>query len=299
LPQYDVTLALGAWKFAHWLLPGRSMMGTQRLVLIGVSGIVGAARGVVRPRFSDPSGDAHKYTRGLVAIVGGAMPGAAELAATSAMRGGAGYVKLLSDNAVKPADPGLVIENDTLEEALLDERISALLVGPGLGRGDQAIHRLSATLKVGTPTLLDADALIALRPDMIADNSTILATPHDGELTALCRNFAVVAETRQDRAMALARTSGMVVMAKGPDTIIAAPDGRLAITPPATSWLSIAGTGDVLAGIAVSRMATGADPFEAACEAVWLHGEAARICNAPFTPLELAKSVSLAMARCR
>jgi NAD(P)H-hydrate repair Nnr-like enzyme with NAD(P)H-hydrate dehydratase domain len=133
---------------------------------------------------------------------------------------------------------------------------------------------------------------------MLNVEQPILATPHDGELAALCRAFCVIAEGRINRAMALSTASGMVICAKGPDTIIAAPDGRIAIAPPAPSWLSIAGTGDVLAGIAVSRMATGADPFTAACEAVWLHGEAARRAGVAFTPSQLAEKVSEALAAC-
>jgi len=108
----------------------------------------------------------------------------------------------------------------------------------------------------------------------------------------------VIAESRRDRALALARSSGMVVLAKGPDTCVAAPDGRLALARPASSWLSVAGTGDVLAGIAASRMATGRDPFAAACEAVWLHGEAARRAGPAFTPSQLAERVSEALAAC-
>jgi NAD(P)H-hydrate repair Nnr-like enzyme with NAD(P)H-hydrate dehydratase domain len=96
----------------------------------------------------------------------------------------------------------------------------------------------------------------------------------------------------------MARVSGMVVLAKGPDSIVAAPDGRLALGQPAPSWLSVAGTGDVLAGIAASRMANGAEPFAAACEALWLHGEAARRAGAAFTPTQLAERVSEALAAC-
>jgi NAD(P)H-hydrate repair Nnr-like enzyme with NAD(P)H-hydrate dehydratase domain len=90
----------------------------------------------------------------------------------------------------------------------------------------------------------------------------------------------------------------MVILAKGPDSFVAAPDGRLAIGPATTSWLSVAGTGDVLAGIVSSRLATGAPPFDAACEALWLHGEAARLAGPAFTPDDLAETVSRAFARC-
>ncbi len=248
--------------------------------------------------FLAPGLDAHKYIRGLAAIVGGAMPGAAMLSAEAAMRGGAGYVKLFAKDGQHSPNPGLVIDGSPLDDALSDPRISAMLIGPGLGQSADAERRLAQVLAANRPCVLDADALHIIKPDMIPDGLAVLATPHDGELATLCRKFSVLAETRKDRAVALSKVSNMVVVAKGPDTVIASPDERLAIVPPAPSWLSVAGSGDVLAGIAVSRMAGGADPFTAACEAAWLHGEAARICGAAFTPLDLARCVSAAIARC-
>ncbi len=294
LPRFDVTLALGAWKFAHWRLPGRAKMGTMRLVPIGIDPVEGAAELIERPRIKPPALESHKYLRGLAAIVAGTMPGAAQLSAEAAMGAGAGYVRLVSGEGGRAHNPTLVVD----PEALSDARLSAVLVGPGLGRGAEAVSKLGEVLKSKKPTVLDADALVALRPEMLPDDLPVLATPHDGELEALCKAFSVIAESRQDRALALAKTSKMVVLAKGPDSVIAAPDGRIAIAPPAPSWLSVAGSGDVLAGIAVSRMATGQDPFTAACEAVWLHGEAARLCGPAFTPLELAKAVPAALAKC-
>lgn len=296
LPQYDLTVALGAWKFAHWRLPARAKMGDLRPVDIGVAKVQGAAELIGKPLLRAPDSDAHKYTRGLCAVVGGEMPGAALLSSKAAMRAGAGYVKLLAAQWHPAAPAGLVVDDGPLAHALADDRIKAILAGPGLGRSDDARKRLVEALKGGKPTLLDADALALLQPDMLAEGVGYLATPHDGELEALCRAFSVVAAGRQDRAQALAKASGMVICAKGPDTIIAAPEGRLALAPPASSWLSTAGTGDVLAGIAASRMATGLSPFEAACEAVWLHGEAARQCGSAFTADELADAVTGAIA---
>ena len=296
LLAYRLTIALGAWKFAHFRLPARGLMGDLKLVPIGVGQVGGAAQVIGRPDLKAPPADAHKYTRGLCAVIGGAMPGASLLASEAAMRGGAGYVKLFAHHAPGSAPAGLVVETHPLGEALDDKRISAILVGPGLGRDREASDRLQAALATGKPAVIDADALVLLRPDMLSEGVPLLATPHDGELEALCRSFAVVASGRQARAQALAKASGMVVLAKGPDTLVAAPDGQIAIAPPAPSWLSIAGTGDVLAGIAASRMATGIAPLEAACEAVWLHGEAARQCGAAFTAEELARAVSGAIA---
>ncbi len=298
LPGFDLTLALGAWKFAHWSLPGRASMGQMRLVPIGIGGVEGAAALVERPRLGAPAADCHKYRRGLVAIIAGAMPGASLLAASAAQRAGAGYVKLLarSPDPRTPAD--VVTETALLAEALGDERIGAALVGPGLGRDGAAKAMLGEALRQAPALVLDADALTLLAPNMLGRAVPMLATPHDGELATLCRNFGVIAEGRRDRALALAKVTGVVVLAKGPDSVIAAPDGRLALAPPAPSWLSVAGTGDVLAGIAVSRMAAGADPFTAACEAVWLHGEAARRAGPAFTPSELAEAVRAALAAC-
>ncbi|MFM7377180.1 MAG: NAD(P)H-hydrate dehydratase [Erythrobacter sp.] len=296
LPAFDVTLALGAWKFAHWSLPGRALMGQMRLVPIGIGAVEGAAQLIGRPCLAAPAADSHKYRRGLLAIVAGAMPGASLLAASAAQRAGAGYVKLLAPAADLRTPPEVVTDTADLGEALADPRIAAVLVGPGLGRDEAAGEALAAALRESRPLVLDADALMLLTPTMLREKRPILATPHDGELDTLCRKFGIIADSRRDRALALARVSGMVVLAKGPDTCIAAPDGRLALAPPASSWLSVAGTGDVLAGIAASRMAIGRDPFAAACEAVWLHGEAARRAGAAFTPSQLAERVADALA---
>ena len=296
LPVFDLTLALGAWKFAHWSLPGRALMGQMRLVPIGIAGVEGAAQLVTRPRTTAPSAESNKYLRGLLGIVTGTMPGASLLSATAAQHAGAGYVKLLARDAYPRTPADVVTETAPLAEALADARIAAVLIGPGLGRDGAAKAMLGEALRHARALVLDADALMLLAPNMLACELPLLATPHDGELETLCRNFAVIAEGRRDRALALARTSGMVVLAKGPDSVVAAPDGRLALGTPAPSWLSIAGTGDVLAGIAASRMAAGRDPFTAACEALWLHGEAARQAGAAFTPSQLAERVAEALA---
>ena len=296
LPRYDLTIALGAWKHAHWRLPARAKMGAKRLVGIGVARQDGAARLLGKPQIAPPAAESHKYRRGLCAVIGGAMPGAGLLAAQAAMRAGAGYVKLFAPHSHPAAPAGLVIDDRDLGEALADDRIDAICIGPGLGRDEEAAARLRATLACGRPVLLDADALVLLTPDMLPEDMPLLATPHDGELDRLCTSFAVVASGRHAKAQALATASGMTIIAKGPDTVIASPDGELVLAPPAPSWLSIAGTGDVLAGIAASRMTNRRAPFEAACDAVWLHGEAARLSGAAFTPDDLAQAVAGALA---
>lgn len=299
LPRYTLTVALGAWKHAHFLMPAAGTMGHLRLVDIGCAAVPGAPGVIARPALNAPAADAHKYRRGLLAVVGGAMPGAAELACTAAQGAGAGYVRLLAEHA-EPVAADLVQDARPLAEASADERIAALLVGPGLGRGDAARWRLTAALTGDHPLVLDADALILLRHDDLAGRQhPAIATPHEGELAALERAFGLAHEgTKLARARALATATGMIVVAKGPDTVVAAPDGRAAFAHRASSWLSAAGTGDVLAGIIASRLACGAEPFAAASEGVWLQGEAARLAGPAFSAAALAAEVRSAYAAC-
>ncbi|MDY7098901.1 MAG: NAD(P)H-hydrate dehydratase, partial [Pseudomonadota bacterium] len=296
LPDADVTLALGAWKFAHWLSCSRSKIGDTKLVDIGISEVEGAALRITRPCLKAPAVDAHKYTRGLCTVVAGAMPGASLLSATAAMGAGAGYVKLLSSTKPDCVAPDLVCETGELAEGLSDKRISAILIGPGLGRDEEAKARLAKVIGAHKPTVLDADALHLLTPDQVLAEPPLIATPHDGELERLCRTFSVIADGRMERAKALAKVSGMVIVAKGPDTFIASPDGAVAIGPPAPSWLSVAGSGDLLAGTIASRLATGRPAFDAACEGLWLHTKAARIAGVAFRASDLAEALPSAIA---
>ena len=299
LPDYKLTIALGALKYAHFLMPAAASMGALRLFGIGVVQVAGAAIVVRQPALTAPVANAHKYKRGFLGVVGGEMPGAAVLSCLAAMGSGAGYVRLLAA-AATVLPPDLVADPRQLEEAVDDRRWNALLVGPGLGRDGEAAARLAMALTFGVPTVLDADALSLLGPGHIAGHpGPLVATPHEGELVALERAFECGSEgSKADRARALAGVSGMVIVAKGPDTVIAAPDGRTALAPRASSWLSTAGTGDVLAGALASRLASGADAFTAACESVWLHGEAARLAGPAFTAEQLAAEMRNAYAAC-
>ncbi|MFN6935786.1 MAG: NAD(P)H-hydrate dehydratase [Tsuneonella sp.] len=299
IPPYDLTIALGAWKPAHFLMPALERLGATKLVDIGVELVAGSATVFPRPRFSAPARAAHKYSRGLIGVVAGEMPGAALLAAQAAMRGGAGYVKLLT--AVPPAasPAALVVDGTALEMVLADPRWSALLVGPGLGRSEGSKQRLDTVLGRGVPTVIDADALHLLDDDSLegVDPTRILLTPHEGELARLCSAFDVQGEGKVGKASALSQRTGLTVLAKGPDTILTAPDGRMAYFPPAPSWLASAGTGDVLAGLAASRLASGCDPFAAGGEAVWLHSEAAAMAGPALIADGLISIISLAYAR--
>ncbi|MFM6930829.1 MAG: NAD(P)H-hydrate dehydratase [Novosphingobium sp.] len=299
LPPFDLTVALGAWKQAHFLMPASATMGHLRLVGIGVGQVEGAAALVRQPSLQAPTADAHKYRRGLLGVVAGTMPGAALLSARSAQGAGAGYVKLL-DSAPSRVPVDIVSDTRALSASLADKRWSAVLVGPGLGRHAAARDALVEVLAQPVPAVLDADALMLLLPNFVAGRShPLIATPHEGEFAAMEAAFGLGGEgSKPDRALALAQASGMVIVAKGPDSVIAAPDGRIAFSHRASSWLSTAGTGDVLAGTIASRLASGVAPFEAACQGVWLHGEAARLAGAAFTAGKLAESVGAAYAAC-
>lgn len=304
-PEYDLTIALGAWKRAHWLMPSSAMMGARQVVDIGIGKVDGAAILAEPRRLSAPDPAAHKYTRGLVAVVSGAVPGAAILAAGAAMHGGAGYIKLLAEGGTANVPADLVVDALPLRQCLKDNRIAALLIGPGLGRDQHSLSQLSTALAFAGPLVVDGDALTMLTQDMLADriDDTIL-TPHAGEMERLCASFAIGGGDRLARIEALAVATRATVIAKGPDTVIA-PGPRaqvskrhppLTIMPNAPSWLSIAGTGDVLAGLAASRLAKGETPFEASVTACQLHSEAARLAGPAFSASDLVRHIPAAYA---
>ncbi len=295
LPEYDLTLALGAWKFAHWLMPSMGLMGAKRLVDIGIGAEPDAASVSARPVLKAPERSAHKYSRGLLVVVSGEMPGAAIMAAEAAQRAGAGYVKIFAGEAdeltAHPAD--LVVDYGSLFDVSPDHRIDAFLIGPGLGRSAEARARLEWALSCDLPTVCDADALVLLEPAMLEQRACpIIATPHAGELETLANTFGVVGLDRAEQATELAEAFEGVLVAKGPDTIIAAQDAPLTIMPPASSWLSTAGTGDILAGLIASRLAVGMGARKAAKQGCWLHAEAARRAGPAFSAMDLSSHVS-------
>ena len=289
-PEFDVTLALGFAKPAHVLQPAARFCGAVRVLDIGIAA-GGEVRALSAPALRNPGPDDHKYTRGMVAIIPGAMAGAAALAATAAMRAGAGYTLLLTDAA---GEPHAIVRRAWSAAALDDGRIGAVLIGPGLGRDDEAKQRLDAALDSGRPLVIDGDALHLIDPDRLAalDTPAIL-TPHSGEFDAL---FGKSDADKMTRTRNAAARAGAIVVHKGSDTVIAAPDGRTVIASDTSDWLSTAGTGDVLAGAIAALRAALDDPFEAASGGVWLHGEAARRCGEAFIADDLAAALTAARA---
>ncbi len=289
-PVFTLTLALGAIKPAHLLQPAARHAGTVRILDIGLA-IDGAVRALAPPDLAAPGPDSHKYSRGMVAVVAGSMAGAADLAALSALRAGAGYALLLTDT---PGATHAIVRRPFADDALIDERIDVIVIGPGLGRDDDARRRLDAAFASHRPLVVDGDALHLVTPDRLrAHPAPVIVTPHDGEFRAL---FGHTAGSKIDRALAAATISGAVVVYKGPDTVVAASDGRVRIATHANGWLSTAGTGDVLAGTVGAMLAAGHDPFTAAAAAVWLHADAARRCGASFIADDLADALTPARA---
>jgi hydroxyethylthiazole kinase-like uncharacterized protein yjeF len=283
-PRFDLTLALAAPKPAHLLQPAARYAGIIRVLDIGVP-VDGPTRVLAKPLLPEPGPDSHKYSRGMVAVIGGDMAGAAELASLAAMRAGAGYIVYMGDGQ---GPPHALVRRPWSPDGLDDPRIGAVVVGPGLGRGEDAKARLTASIASGHPLVIDGDALRLLDPAASRPAVTIL-TPHAGEFAHL---FGHATGSKIDLTRAAAARADAVVVHKGPDTVIAAPDGRVAVSAGASDWLSAAGTGDVLAGVTGAMLAAGLPPFEAAAAAVWLHRAAAARCGRSFIADDLAAALS-------
>jgi hydroxyethylthiazole kinase-like uncharacterized protein yjeF len=292
MPEFDVTLTLGAVKPAHVLQPAAALCGAVRMIDIGLetNAAVTVSR---RPRIARPVAASHKYSRGMVAVVSGPMHGASELAARAAYRAGAGYVLLLTGGLPNP--PHAIVRRKWSAEALEDRRIGAVVIGPGLGRDDRASEKLEAALASDRALVIDGDALHLLDPDRLRDRAApCVLTPHAGEFDALFGTDK--GASKIVRAQAAAARSGAVVVFKGADTVIAGPDGRADVSGPSSPWLSVAGTGDVLAGAIAAMLAQRThDPMGAASAGVWLHGEAARLAGDCFLADDLADLLARAL----
>jgi hydroxyethylthiazole kinase-like uncharacterized protein yjeF len=281
-------------KPGHLLLPGRSHCGET---LVAPIGIPDAVLDQVMPdvaanhpdwwrgHFPWPTPADHKYTRGHALVAGGAvMTGAARLAARAAARIGAGLVTVTAPEPALPiyaaALTGIIVQPagglDAFQALLADPRRNAALIGPGAGVGAETCDKVLAILAAEKRAVLDADALtsFAKNAEVVfrAIRSPCVLTPHEGEFARLFDPSG----SKIERALRAARASGAVVLLKGNDTVIAAPDGRAAVNEGAPPELATAGSGDVLAGMVVGLLAQGMPAFEAAAAAVWLHGAAGR-----------------------
>jgi len=289
-------------KPGHLLLPGRSLCGPVTIADIGIpaelalEAIAPAAfrndLALWRQAWPVHAADTHKFRRGAAAVLAGGVAGvgAARLSARAALRIGAGLATLLCEpealliHAARGPDALIQRAAPDREAAaafLRDRRVSAILAGPALGLDRRAKDLVRAAIASERAAVLDADALTALAafPDAGAGllhgraGETVL-TPHEGEFQRLFGQQAdIVAEpSKLERARKAAALCCAIVVYKGADTVIAAPDGRAAINTTGSAALATAGSGDVLAGLVAGLLAQGMPAFEASCAAVWLHG---------------------------
>lgn len=298
----DLTVTFFRKKPGHLLYPGRGLCGE---VVVADIGICRDVLATIVPKLSENLPEAwldhfprlalqgHKYDKGHVVAVSGPAfkTGAARLAASGALRAGAGLVTVasppgaLAENAAQLTTVMLKEVGDASEltSMLEDRRLNSIVLGPGLGLGQNVRDMVLAALSSHSRVVLDADGLTLFEsePNTLfaaiegrKDQSTIL-TPHTGEFSRLFGKVTKPGESKLELTRSAAATSHATVILKGPDTVIASPDGRCAINSNAPPTLGTAGSGDVLAGICAGLLAQKMPAHEAACAAVWMHGYAA------------------------
>ncbi len=302
-PQAALTVTFFRRKPGHLLLPGRDRCGETLLADIGLPASMLAevrprtfANGPALWRLRTPEAGDHKYARGHVTILGGAMTGAARLAAEGARRAGAGMVTIAARahaDAFRAGSPGVIVSEAALAELLADPRRAVWVCGPGLGP-DEAASALPALLAAGRQVVADADCFTAFAGRPEALRGCAVLTPHAGEFA---RVFGPLGTDRLTATRAAAARSDATVLLKGNDTVIAAPNGRAAINASAPPWLATAGAGDVLSGIIAGLLAQGLPGWQAACAGAWLHGEAAQIAGPGLVAEDLPPALPQAVMR--
>lgn len=285
-----LTVTFHSRKPAHVLQPGASRCGEVVVADIGLGDtptkLFENGPDLWLPRFPWPTAQSYKHSRGqLVAVSGEAWStGAARLSARGALRIGAGLVTILSPPQSIAANAAHLeavmlrpFETDLdLERIAAD--VDAAIIGPAAGVNETTMLNVLALARTGAALVIDADAITVFRNDpealfSLLDRDDVL-TPHAGEFERLFPGMLKAAPERIAAARQAAARAGAVVVLKGPDTVIAAPDGRAAVNMNGSPWLATAGSGDVLAGFVGGLMAQGMDSFEAACAGVWIHAEA-------------------------
>ena len=300
----QTTVTFHRRKPAHALAEGRKACGEVVVADIGLRTVEGAdlfenEPGLWAERFPWPALDAHKHSRGRLKVVSGEAwnTGAARLSARGGLRIGAGAVTVLSP-------PGALAVNAAHLEAVMlapfesdgdlaaaAEAADAVIIGPAAGVGEATARNLLALARTGAVLVVDADALTSFRhdPDTLfacLDRDDVL-TPHPGEFERVFPGLLAAAPERIAAAREAARRAGAVVLLKGADTVVAAPDGRAAVSLNGAPWLATAGSGDVLAGFIGGLVAQGMESFEAACAGAWIHAE----CGARHGPGLIAEDL--------
>ena len=300
--QAACTVTFFRRKPGHCLLPGRDLCGALVLADIGLPANVldairplTVANGPALWRLPVLPASTHKYARGYVSVLGGAaMTGAAQLAAAAARHGGAGMVTIVAPGHAgryAHVSAGLIVNDEPLESLLPDARRTTWVCGPGLGQ-DAARAALPMLLAAGRQVVADADALAAHAGRPEALRGAAVLTPHEGEFTKL---FGAPGADRLAAARAAARLVDAVVLLKGSDTVIAAPDGRAAVNGTGTPALATAGAGDVLSGLIAALLAGGMPAWQAACAGAWLHGRAGEALGVGLVAEDLPAAIGRVM----
>ena len=261
---------------------------------------------IERPLLFEPPRDAHKYARGSAMVISGPVlrTGASRLAAQAALAVGTGLVTIigsppaLAEHAAHVT--AIMLREQDTQFSAIDDRVRALAIGPGAGTGDDLARQISDLLGRRIPIVLDADALTAFEGQSqklfaMLHGGAVL-TPHEGEFARLFPDLDL--GNRTAAAKAAAQRAGAVVLLKGPETLIAAPDGRLAINRHSSPWLATAGSGDVLTGLICGLLGQGSSPFDAACIAAWLHGDIGVRGGPGLTADRMIDLISLVLAGC-
>jgi ADP-dependent NAD(P)H-hydrate dehydratase / NAD(P)H-hydrate epimerase len=301
-PQAALTVSFFRLKPGHLLLPGHELCGETILADIGLPSAV--LRDVKSACFANlpelwhlpaPGPQSHKYSRGHVTVVGGeTMTGAARLAADAARHGGAGLVTIAATargDVYRTGSPGILVSEAPLAELLVDRRRNVWVCGPGLGP-EAARTALPILLSAGCRVVADADVFAAFAGEPEALRGATILTPHAGEFS---RAFGDPGPDRISAVRAAAVRTGAVVLLKGADTIIAAPDGKVAINASAPPWLATAGSGDVLAGLIAGLLAQGMEPWDAAAAGAYLHGRAGVLAGKGLVAEDLLRAITAAL----
>ncbi len=294
-------------KPAHVLMPGRALCGEVVVADIGAEGAVGEQNVALWEndpslwRLPWPDPDAHKHERGHAHVASGghARTGAARLTARAALRVGAGLVTLLSPPkaiAENAAQLTAIMLREARDESAYAEAArtgQSLTIGPAFGTTNAHYKLLCAAIEAQPrcPLVLDADALTLLSPITHGFSERDVMTPHVGEFRRAFPGIYSSAETRIDAARAAAAYARCVVLLKGPDTIIAAPEGRTIVNTTGTAFLATAGSGDVLAGLIAGLIAQGMASFDAAAAGAWIHGRAAEACGPGLIAEDLTEGI--------
>jgi NAD(P)H-hydrate epimerase len=263
-------------------------------------------RTILRPTLVAPPFDAHKYSRGHAMVWSGPAlhTGASRLSARAALAVGAGLVTLVGEKSALVEHAAhltaIMLREAQSDFSFIDNRVTGFGIGPGAGVGQDVKYAVLRALESGVPTVMDADALTAFESEPAelfkAVHLTDVMTPHLGEFQRIFPDIAV--SNPQDAVRQAAERVQCVVLLKGPETWIAAPDGRTLVNRHASSWLATAGSGDVLTGLICGLLAQGVPTFDATAIAAYLHGDLGVRGGAGLTADSMIDYIPLVLSSC-